>query len=101
MLEIYGNRNGVYFPIFQADENALIEAGFNHSFMLRYAGQIRQLSAASSEGELLTPQLDKSEQEAKTCTGGNPDLTNFNEVENVTVFFAIGHSNIESTAKPS
>lgn len=94
MIEILGERGGVYFPIVQLDVEHLRETGFGNQFMLRYNGQMCQLVPPPDFGS--TPQESSPVQDLNSDTGGNPDRTTREAVENVTVFFATGQSNLVS-----
>lgn len=95
MIKLCGLRGGVYFPIVQLDEEFLREAGFGDQFMLGYSGQIRQLIVPyGCDG--CTPQEGSPEQDLNSATGGNPGRMDSNEVENITILFATGQSNLTS-----
>lgn len=87
---ISGKHGGCYFPICELDIQKLRERGFGQEFMLRYMGQRDQLDVAPSDPEIFTPQSDSPEQDLNSSTEGSPARTTLSDVENITIFFAVG-----------
>ena len=96
MIEILCLKGGVYFPVFKLDVEQLNRQGFSNQFMLQYTGQSDQLYATPSGCLRSTPQVDAPEHDLNCATGGSPALKDRSVVENVTVFFATGQSNVVS-----
>ena len=94
-IEIWGRLNGCYFPIILLSVDALRERGYDGEFMLRWPGQMSQFNESPSGCLSITPQDDSPVHDLNAGGAGIPDFSR-SAVENVTVFFATGHSNVVS-----
>ena len=87
-------QNGTYLPIRTFNIDALQADGWGDDYAFSFIGQSSQLIIAPSADEDIIPQEASPVQDLNCETGGNPLLISRSEVENVTVFFATGHSNV-------
>jgi hypothetical protein len=85
---------GCYMPLVTINLARFRAQGFGNQFMLRYCGHNDHSRDDPSGPCTSTPQDDKPVQPANSRTDGKPGLTSRRTTENVTVFFATGHSKV-------
>jgi len=96
VITLFGERGGIYLPVKFFSVATLREQGFSGQFMLRFTGQIDQLSSPNPSSPDITPQVVTPVQPAYSTTGGKPCRTARTLVEKVTLFFATGQSKVLS-----
>lgn len=102
-IEIWAlSDEGCYFPVKIISVESLCGIGFQPKFMLRFPGQMLQLTSPPPDSiKGMIPHLERPVQPANSATGGCSGLLKSTEHEKVTVFFAIGQSNVLSIIEPS
>lgn len=95
-ITLYGKRGGVFFPIYIFNVEALQKNGFGDEFMLKYAGHTCQLICPDPFCETAQEEYPVQDLNAMGKGGMLENLDFGTEVENVTVFFATGHSKVAS-----
>jgi hypothetical protein len=98
-VTIYAAR-GCYFPAIKLSIEKFVAQGFSQRFMLEYIGQVDQLYSPNPEGGA-TPHPAMPEQLTNSSVSGRPGPCSRNLVDQVTLFFATGQSNVLSNIGPS